>query len=89
MAGRPWLAGMEALEVERAGGRVQDRFEGRSVRVSYQSENQVFEVEAPLELEVIEGYWFAWAAFHPNTTVFVADTEPAQLGEDETAPPAP
>ena len=78
-----------ALEVERAGGRVQDRFEGRSVRVSYQSEKQVFEVEAPLELEVIEGYWFAWAAFHPQTTVFVAATEPAQPAEDETAPPAP
>ncbi len=78
-----------ALEVERAGGRVQDRFEGRSVRVSYQSEKQVFEVEAPLELEVIEGYWFAWAAFHPKTTVFVADPEPVQPSEDETTPPAP
>jgi hypothetical protein len=25
---------------------------------------------------VIEGFWFAWAAFHPETTVFIAATGP-------------
>ena len=35
-------------------------------------ETETFAVEAPAPVEVIEGYWFAWAAFHPDTSVFVA-----------------
>ena len=60
-----------ALELVRAGGAVAERFEGEAVRVAYDAEQQVFQVEAPDALEVVEGYWFAWAAFHPETTVFV------------------
>ena len=75
-----------AQEVQRAGGLVQESFEGRSVQVSYQAESKTFDVEAPLELEVIEGYWFAWAAFHPGTTVFVAEPMPAPPAEDRAAP---
>ncbi|TDI95228.1 MAG: DUF3179 domain-containing protein [Deltaproteobacteria bacterium] len=78
-----------AQEVQRAGGLVQESFEGHPVQVRYQTESKVFEVEAPLELEVIEGYWFAWAAFHPGTTVFVADTEATQSGEEKAAAPTP
>ena len=55
-----------------AGGSVREKFEGRDVRVSYDPEAQVFEVEAPDDVEVIEGYWFAWSAFHPDTTTYVA-----------------
>jgi hypothetical protein len=59
-----------AAELARAGGVVEERFEGHAVRVAYLDEAQRFDVSAPPEVEVIEGYWFAWAAFHPETTVF-------------------
>jgi len=62
-------------ELLRAGGSVEESFEGRRVRIAYDPESQVFEVDVPGDLEVIEGYWFAWAAFHPDTTVFVAVPE--------------
>ena len=61
-----------ALELENAGGRVEENFAGRSLAVSYDAERQTFDVEAPSDLEVIEGYWFAWSAFHPDSTVFIA-----------------
>jgi hypothetical protein len=61
-----------AVEVINAGGRVEDRLDGRRVVVTYDPESQVFDAEAPPELEVIEAYWFAWAAFHPETSVFSA-----------------
>jgi hypothetical protein len=59
-----------AVELARAGGMVQESFEGRAVRVAYDADQQVFAVEAPPEIEVVEGYWFAWAAFHPDGSVF-------------------
>ena len=60
-----------AVEVFRAGGVVEE-FEGHRVSVRYDADAQLFAVEAPDDLEVIEGYWFAWSAFHPETTIFVA-----------------
>jgi hypothetical protein len=62
-------------ELANAGGAVEEIFEGHAVRVAYDPGRQVFEVEVPEELEVIEGYWFAWSAFHPATSVFVAVPE--------------
>ena len=61
-----------ASELARAGGSVQESFLGRPVRVSYDSDGQVFGVDAPPEVEVVEGFWFAWAAFHPETSVYSA-----------------
>jgi hypothetical protein len=61
-----------AAELLRAGGSVADRFAGRPVRVAYDSENQVFDVEAPAEVEIVEGFWFAWMAFHPESSVYTA-----------------
>ena len=61
-----------AEELLCAGGRVEEIFEERPVQITYDSNDQVFRVEAPDELEVVEGYWFAWAAFHPNTSVYVS-----------------
>ncbi len=61
-----------ASELARTGGSVEERFLGRGVRVSYDPDRQVFAVEAPPEVEVIEGFWFAWAAFHPETSVYTA-----------------
>ncbi len=70
-----------AAELVRAGGRAAETFAGSVVAVSYDPERQVFEVEAPPEVEVIEGYWFAWMAFHPESTVFVA--RPTEPGADD------
>lgn len=61
-----------ASELYAAGGSVEEEFRGRRVRVAYDPEAQIFDVEAPADVEVIEGFWFAWAAFHPKTEVFVA-----------------
>ncbi|NNL65600.1 MAG: DUF3179 domain-containing protein [Myxococcales bacterium] len=64
-----------ASELVQAGGSVSERFLGHRVRVGYDGDRQVFEVEAPAEIEVIEGFWFAWAAFHPSATVFRAPAD--------------
>jgi hypothetical protein len=62
-----------AEELVRAGGDVSEEFAGRRVRVAYDPEAQVFDVEAPEGVETIEGFWFAWIAFHPESSVFLAD----------------
>ena len=62
-----------AEELERQGMAVIEIFDGHEVRVSYDVERKRFGVEAPPEVDVIEAYWFAWAAFHPETTVYEAD----------------
>jgi hypothetical protein len=64
-----------AIELVRAGGAAHERFEGREVKVSYDPDREVFSVEAPPDVEVVEGYWFAWMAFHPLSSVFVAGTD--------------
>jgi hypothetical protein len=61
-----------ASELASADGSVEERFLGRDVRVSYDPDRQLFSVEAPPEVEVVEGFWFAWAAFHPKTSVYTA-----------------
>lgn len=67
-----------ASELVRAGGSADEQFAGHPVRVAYDADTQVFEVTAPAAVEVIEGYWFAWSAFHPDTTVFTADSAGAR-----------
>ncbi|RIL04588.1 MAG: hypothetical protein DCC71_13650 [Proteobacteria bacterium] len=52
------------------GGRVEETFEGRPIRVAYESDRGVFEWEAPEDVEVTEAYWFAWKAFHPDTEIW-------------------
>ncbi len=66
-----------AVELVRAGGAVEERFAGRDVRVAWNDPRQSFEVRAPEPLEVVEGFWFAWAAFHPETTVFAPPSRAA------------
>ncbi len=62
-----------AAELARAGGRVEEVFAGEPIVVRYDEEAQLFDVEVSTKIEVIEGYWFAWSAFHPATSVFSAD----------------
>jgi hypothetical protein len=59
-------------EVARAGGRVDDQFANQSVVVEYNPETKRFEYQAPDGIEVVEGFWFAWMAFHPDSDVFEA-----------------
>ncbi len=59
-------------EVVRAGGRVEEGFAGATVSIRYDGEAEVFVIDAPAEIEVIQGFWFAWMAFHPESSVFVA-----------------
>ncbi len=64
-----------AVEVVRAGGKIAETFAGSPVSVAYDPDAQVFEVTAPERVEVVEGYWFAWTAFHPNTSVATVPEE--------------
>ncbi len=57
-------------EIASAGGRVEDVFSGQRVLVSYDSETRHFDFEIPEGIEVVEGFWFAWMAFHPESSVF-------------------
>jgi hypothetical protein len=61
-----------AVELLRSGGSTEERFAGHRVRVAYDPEAQVFEVDAPPEVEIVEGFWFAWMAFHPEASVYTA-----------------
>jgi hypothetical protein len=77
-----------AGELERAGGLVVERFAGEQVRVLYDDRLQRFEVEAPGTVEVVEGYWFAWALFHPRTTIFESSaSRNARTGPTDPAHP--
>jgi len=59
-------------EIRKAGGRVQESFAGSEVQIRLDPDSQTFVVEAPAPLEIVEGFWFAWVAFHPETSVFVS-----------------
>jgi hypothetical protein len=65
-------------EIARAGGRVEDVFSGQRVLVSYDSKTRHFDFEIPEGIEVVEGFWFAWMAFHPESSVFESG-EPISL----------
>jgi hypothetical protein len=62
-----------AAELERRSESLVENFEGHPVRISYDVDRKRFEVEASPEIEVVEAYWFAWVAFHPETTVYEAE----------------
>jgi hypothetical protein len=62
-----------AIEVTRAGGAVEDRIDGRRVTVRFDPAEETFRVDAPAEVEIVEGFWFAWMAFHPESSVYVAE----------------
>lgn len=59
-------------ELLRLGAPLVEDFAGYSIRVSYDPESKRFQVSAPPEVEVLEAYWFAWAAFHPEASTFEA-----------------
>jgi hypothetical protein len=59
-------------ELSRAEGEVRDRFAGRAFTIRYNPASQsarFFDSQGG-EIPVIQSYWFAWYAFHPDTEVF-------------------
>lgn len=74
-----------ASELAQAGGLVEETFAGKRIRIRYEDQLQRFDVEAPDGVEVVEGYWFAWALFHPRTTIF----ESSAASGARTGPLAP
>jgi len=54
----------------RAGGKIRDSFQGREVRILYNTDEATFTWEIPDDVAVTECYWFAWKAFHPDTEVW-------------------
>ena len=55
--------------VEAAGGILQERWQGHCFRIASAAESESFSIEAPSTAQVVESYWFAWAAFCPDTSV--------------------
>ena len=56
-------------------GRIVDEFQGRKIRVAYDSDSGTFVWDAPDEVRVTDAYWFAWKSFHPDTEIW-HDKEP-------------
>jgi len=63
---RAYLASL----VTRAGGKLEDEFQGRKIEVAYAPDTTTFRWSAPAGVDVTEGYWFAWKAFHPDTEIW-------------------
>jgi hypothetical protein len=53
-----------------AGGEIDDEVAGRKLHIAYDSEEAVFMWDVPDDVEVVEAYWLAWKAFHPDTSVW-------------------
>jgi hypothetical protein len=69
-------------ELDKAGGAVDDRLGGQVYKVIYDRESQTAWIEDPQgqKLPAITTFWFAWMAFHPDSSVFTADeNSPQQL----------
>jgi hypothetical protein len=52
------------------GGRVEDDLDGKKIVVRYDKGRGVFEYDVPAGVTATESYWFAWKAFHPETTIW-------------------
>lgn len=63
------------VELDRAGGQVEEAFAGQDLIIRYDRTNQSAWIETPLgeRLPTIESFWFAWMAFHPDSEVFEAN----------------
>ncbi len=63
---RAYLASL----VTKNGGRVEDEVDGVKIVVRYGKDRGAFEWDVPPGVAVTESYWFAWKAFHPETTIW-------------------
>lgn len=56
--------------VTREGGKLDERIAGKRVQVRYSTENGTFDWDVDPGVEVVEAYWLAWKAFHPDTEIW-------------------
>jgi hypothetical protein len=56
--------------VTAAGGEIEDEIAGRKIHIAYDPDEAVFMWDVPEDVEVVESYWLAWKAFHPDTSVW-------------------
>jgi len=68
----------------REGGRVDEKIDGKRVRVAYDTETGTFQYDVDEGVRVTEAYWLAWKAFHPKTEIWHAG---ANGGSDGAAQP--
>lgn len=54
---------------------IRDEFNGRSLVIHFDADNRSARItdESGDEIPTTTGFWFAWHAFHPQTSVFTAD----------------
>jgi len=56
--------------VTREGGVVDEEFRGKRIRLAYDSATGTFSWDMSDGVELVESYWFAWKAFHPDTEIW-------------------
>jgi hypothetical protein len=58
--------------LENRGATINDLVGGKSIKIILSTGGQVIEVwdDRSRSIPVIFAYWFAWQAFHPQTTVY-------------------
>ncbi len=59
------------------GGRIVDDFEGKKIRIAYDSDSSTFQWDVPEGVSVTDAYWFAWKSLHPDTEIW-QDNAPAR-----------
>jgi len=81
---KSWVLGVELdgqyraypfAELERRAGPLQDRFAGHQLTIDYDRESRnarLLDADGS-QLPTLTAYWFAWSAFHPQTSVYRAD----------------
>lgn len=61
-------------------GRLRDQVDGKTVVLKAEDDGDVVVEQIPDEAQVIHTFWFAWAAFHPQTRI--AERQPPDAGAD-------
>lgn len=60
------------------GGVIEDEFQGRTIRIAYDTNLGLFSWAVPDDVRVTEAYWFGWKAFNPDTEIWQDLHEPTE-----------
>ena len=52
------------------GGRIVDEFEGKKIRIAYDTNSSTFQWDVPQGVSVTDAYWFAWKSLHQDTEIW-------------------
>lgn len=69
------------------GGQLEDEIAGQRVVLTADGEGRAQVVEAPKDAEVVHTFWFAWAAFHPETELAQAPSGSTEKAATQGASP--